>query len=51
MLASLPRLTHSFTVTVGAKRSGARYFLNSVSDVHGLLKALVGTDGAASGSA
>lgn len=49
MLASLPRLTHSFTVTVGPKRSGARYFLDSVSEVHGLLRALADDDTASRG--
>jgi hypothetical protein len=39
--ALLPQLASAFTVTVGAKRSSARYFLNNVDEVHGLLSELV----------
>ena len=37
----LPHLASAFTVTVGAKRSSARYYLNNVDDVHSLLADLV----------
>ena len=42
MVTPMPRLHHVYTTTVGAKRSCARYYLNSVVDVHAVLAQLAG---------
>jgi hypothetical protein len=43
-ITPMPRLQSVYTTTVGAKRSCARYYLNSVSDVHKVLAQLAGAE-------